>query len=97
MYETKGDPMSVMSAADKAQMAANKAQMEQAKAHMCPEQRVQMEGLMKQSRATMDGRPKTSTDNRCLTKEDIHKAAAQIRGGSLHGTLAVPPVTVVQR
>ena len=76
-YETKGDPMSMMSAADKAQMAANKAQMEEAKAHMSPEQRAQMEAMMKQLTANVDGRPKTSTDKRCLTKEDIHKAAAQ--------------------
>ena len=70
-YETKGDPMSMMSAADKARM-------EEAKAHMSPEQRAQMEAMMKQSTANVDGRPKTSTDKRCLTKEDIHKAAAQL-------------------
>lgn len=65
--ETKGDPMSMMSAADKAQM-------EEAKTHMSPEQRAQMEALMKQQQPNPWGGPaKTIIEKRCLTKEDIHQ------------------------
>jgi hypothetical protein len=72
-YETKGDPMSLMSAADKAQMEEAKAQMEEAKAHMSPAQRAQMEPLMKQQAAMASAWAKPQTKKACVTKENLHK------------------------
>jgi hypothetical protein len=67
--ETKGDPMSMMSAADKAQM-------EEAKPHMSPEQRAQMEAFMKQQTVTLGGPAKTSIAKVCITAENSHQQLA---------------------
>jgi hypothetical protein len=70
-YETKGDPMSMMSAADKAQM-------EEAKAHMSPAQRAQMEPLMKQQAAMANAWAKPHLQKACVTKENLHKMLADL-------------------
>jgi hypothetical protein len=67
--ETKGDPMSMMSAADKAQM-------EEAKTHMSPEQRAQMEAALKQQTVTLGGPAKTIIAKVCITAENIHQQLA---------------------
>jgi hypothetical protein len=65
--EWNGDQMSVLPAKEKAQF-------EEAKARMSPEQRAQMEALMKQQQPNPWGGPaKTIIEKRCLTKEDIHQ------------------------
>jgi hypothetical protein len=76
--ETKGDPTSMMSAAEKAEMEEARARMsrelEEAKARMSPEQRAQMEALMKMKQPGMFGGPaNTSIEKQCVTKENIHK------------------------
>jgi|ERR1039457_2669885 hypothetical protein len=81
--ETKGDLTSMMPAAEKAQMeeakARMKAEVEEAKARMSPQQRAQMEALMKQP--GMPGGPaKTSIEKQCVTKENIHKTLAYLSG-----------------
>jgi hypothetical protein len=72
--ETKGDPMSMMSAADKAEM-------EEAKTYMSPEQWAQVEALMKQRNVTLGGPAKTSITlalpgKVCITEENIHQTLA---------------------
>jgi hypothetical protein len=67
--ETKGDPMSMMS-------GAAKAQMEEAKAHLSPEQIARMEAMIRQR----FGPSKTTIEKRCLTKENFHQTVAYLSG-----------------
>jgi hypothetical protein len=70
--ESKGDPMSAASPAERAQM-------EEAKAHITPEQRAQMEAMMKQPMAAMGTAAKPRTWMACTTKENIQKNFARMR------------------
>ena len=69
--EGKGDPMSGMSPAEREQMEA-------AKAHMTPEQRAQMEAMMKQPMAAMGTAAKPRIGMACVTKENIRKDLARM-------------------
>jgi hypothetical protein len=70
--ESKGDPMSAMSPAEREQM-------EGAKAHMTPEQRAQMEAMMKQPMVAMGTAAKPHIGMACITKENIRKSLARMR------------------
>jgi len=69
--ESKGDPASAMSPAEREQM-------EEAKAHMTAEQRAQMEAMMKQPMVVMGTAAKPRTWMACITKENIRKDFARM-------------------
>jgi Protein of unknown function (DUF3617) len=81
--EIKGDPMSTMSAADKAEM-------EEAKAHMSPEQRAQMEAFTKSPGASMKG----LSGKKCITKDDIlnNRRLALLTADKDNSTCKITPV-----
>jgi Protein of unknown function (DUF3617) len=86
--ETKGDPMSMMSAADKAEM-------EEAKTYMSPEQWAQVEALMKRRNVTLGGPAKTSIAKVCITAENILQhlaifAAKNFAGEDTYGCKVTP-------
>ncbi len=71
-FDMKGDPQSMMSAADRAQM-------EEAMTHMTPEQRAKMEAMMKQQSAGPWGTSaKPLIKMACFTKENIHKEFSRL-------------------
>ena len=92
--ETKGDPLSMMSAADKAHM-------EDAKAYVSPQQRAQMEAFIKAQAASAGVWAKPSISRACMTKENIHQTIAKFTADKGQSNCKITPVrssaTVVER